>query len=432
MASLPFQLTRRNVLQSIATLLSGSVVAQGVTALTLLLIARQLGAENYGQYAACLVLAGLTAIVFSLGLDHWLLKEGGRLPRQLGEFFGSVFTLKLVGGIVWLGLISILAFFLNQETYPARLFQLSALTVLLDTLFATALTTFKAGLRNKITSTLEAGSDIAWLLLTLLFIGAGEKRVIVFVSIRALVLAGSLAMALFSARRLVKLSANLAITKRALRESLPFASSDLLALAGMRMDVLIIAFTLGKVATGLYSPAVGLVNAAFLVPAAVYMVMVPVISKLHATDPRQARLTSRRTIVLLVGIGIVMALGFAISAPYLVGLMGASFRGSLRVLQILSIVLLLKSASFAMAAILVVYGQQGRRTVVQALAVLLNTGSNLLIVSSAGIVGVAWVYVLTELFLLIGYGWLVWRYALAGPGLSQPAGLASSQRVERE
>ena len=67
---------RSRIVGNITTLFSGSVLAQAMTALALLFTARQLNANVYGQYAACIAIASLSSIFFSLGLDIWLLRKG--------------------------------------------------------------------------------------------------------------------------------------------------------------------------------------------------------------------------------------------------------------------------------------------------------------------------------------------------------------------
>ncbi|MGE5221223.1 MAG: oligosaccharide flippase family protein [Omnitrophica WOR_2 bacterium] len=412
MNSAPFhmELNRKSVVRNIATLFSGSVVAQGTTALVLLLTARQLGADAYGQYAVSIAFASFTAILFSLGLDHWLLREGGRHLRPLSELVGSVLVIKLIGGLIWFGLLLFIAPVLNQDTYPVDLMRLCAISVGLDILFSTTLTGFKASLQNRVTSLLEAGSDVLWLLVTLLVIFSGERQAIVFIKIRIFVLMISLFISIFLVRRLIGVNAALPTMRRALFEAFPFATSDLLAWITMRMDVLIIGFTLGKQAAGLYSPAVGLVNALFLVPTAVYYVMMPILSHLYITNTQQARQTAQNTILLLAVAGIALSVIFVIGAPVLVAILGQSYQGSLPVMRILGILLFFKSLSFAQVAILVAIGQQARRTAVQAIVGISNVILNLLVVFRFGITGVAWVYVVTEIITMAGYTWLSRRY----------------------
>lgn len=403
------ELSRRNVIHSIAMLFSGSAVAQGTTALALLLTARQLGAAGYGQYAASFVFSSLTSIGFNLGLDIWLLRQGGRLPQRLAELAGSVLGLKGIFGLIWLAIISVLAPSLHQDTYPVQLLHWSAILVWLDSLLATVFTAFKAVLRNKIPSLLEAGADLIWLLGVLFLMGWGNRQPVAYIQVRVLVAAPVLVLAGWLLWRLSGLRVLPAMAWQALRESPPFALSEFLGWASMRVDVFIVSLILGKTATGLYSPAVGLVNMAFLAPAAVYNVMVPVLSHLYQAHPFQARATARRAVFLSLALGLVLTLIFWVGAPLAVLVLGKSFVQSVGILRILSLVLFFKCLSFAMAAIIVATDQQARRTLVQAVAVAANVVLNLLVVSWAGIQGVAVVYVLTEVILLIGYARIAWR-----------------------
>ena len=403
------ELNRRNIFNNIATLFSGSVVAQGMTALSILLTARQLGVEAYGQYAASMAITSVTAIVFALGLDVWLLREGGREAHRLPVTAGSVLAINSSIGLIWTVCVFWLAPLLNQETYPVLLVRLSMLLVLLDTLLGTTLTAFKAALRNRIPSILEASADIIWFIGTLLLIRMGESRPEIYLTIRVVISATALLIGLLLFRWLVGMGIERANVGTALRSSAPFAASGLLAIITWRADVVIVGLTLGKIATGLYSPAVGLVNMAFLAPLAVYMVILPVLSNLFAHHPEQARRTAARTVALSLTLGAILAVAFAIGAPLAGILLGESYRGTEVILRILSLVLFFKCGSLAMSAILIATEQQVKRTYMLGIAAAANILLNLLVVYTLGIRGVAGVYVLTEVILLAGYSWLVWR-----------------------
>jgi len=402
-------LTRRNLLRNIATLFSGSVVAQGMTALALLLTARQLGADGYGPYAACIALASIAAILFSLGLDIWLLREGGRSALPLAELAGSVLAIKVAFGLGWMALFFVLAPLLQPDTYPAGLMRWSLLVVWLDVLLATVLTSFKAALRSRTPALLEAGADLIWFLATLALIGLGLRQPERYFQIRALVSAPALLLGVWLLRRAVGLRFSLSTARLALRQCFPFALADLLGTITMRADLVIVGWALGKTAAGVYSPAVGLVNMVFLAPMAVHTVMVPVLSNLYRNHPAQARRSAGRTVLLLTVMGVALTAAFAAVAPLLVRILGPSYQGSLGILRIISLVLLFKSLSFGMAAIIVATDQQAQRTAVQAVAALANILLNLLVVSRWGVQGVAGVYVLTEVILLAGYTWIAWR-----------------------
>lgn len=401
---------RHTVVNNIVTLFTGSVAAQAMSTVALLLMARQLGPEQYGQYAGVTVLATFAGIIFNLGLDLWLLQRGGREPARIGEISGSLLAIKLGLGAIWLVGMLALAGWIETPSLPIGLIRLSALMIWINSLFATILTTFKSILQNSVSSLLEVLSAVVRLLGTLVLVSLGTQQASTFVWMQVGVLAFFLLIALIVALRRLELSSRWEIAVEALRQSLPYASSDLLAMLFMRQDILIIALMLGDTAAGIYSPAVGVLNAAFLAPAAVHLVMLPVLSNLFASHPQQARLTTRRAMAVFTVVGIALMIGLYLGAPILTWMLGARFAGSENILQILSPIIFSHSINYGLAAVLVATNMQKRRSVVQAVTVVLNLALNLLVVRRFGIPGVAGVYVVTEIALVAGYGWLIWKY----------------------
>jgi O-antigen/teichoic acid export membrane protein len=404
------RLNRSTVVSNIAALFSGSALSQGMRSVALLITARQLGVALYGQYAACFALTSFSSILFSLGLDIWLLREGSRASGKLGTLLGSVLTIKGIIGGMWLALVFLLSPLVDSSSFPVGLLRLSALSVLLDNLVATLLTVFKASLRNQLTSILESGANALWLLATLFLVGLGSQQAAAYVRLRAGAFLVSLVVIVVMVCRSTRVRVSLQTTKRAISEAGPFATSELLAWASMRVDVLIIAFVLGERATGLYSPAVGLVNALFLAPAAVYMVIMPVLSNLFVDTTEQAWVTARNSLLLLMVVGLGMSTALALGANPIASILGASFRDVQGILRLLSPVLFIHSLTFGLAAILVATDQQANRTVVQAIAVATSASLNLLVLPWAGVRGAAVVYIVSDMVLLIGYAWLVRNY----------------------
>lgn len=403
-------LTRRMVVGNITALFSGSVVAQGLTALTLLLTARQLGPGGYGQYTGSFALVSFTGILFNLGLDVWLLREGGRDPERLKDHAGSVLALKLGLGLIFVALWWGVAGWIQVSTFPPALLRLSALTVLFDRLFLTLMTVFKAALKNRQTSVLDILSDGIWFVGTLVLIRLEVVTVLWFFWVRIIGLALMFGMAWWVARRVVQLSVRWDVMQGALRDAFPYASSEFLTWIYMRFDVLIIGFALGERSVGLYSPAVSLVNALFLIPAAVHAVFIPILSFLFVHYPVQAWKTAWRGVALLTGLGLTLTGGLFLGANLLVSLLGPRYVASVGILKILSLILCFHSVAFGMATIMVALNLQGQRSIVQALAVVVNIGLNVAVIRWLEIPGVAWVYVLTEGVLLLGYAWIVMNH----------------------
>jgi O-antigen/teichoic acid export membrane protein len=75
----------------------------------------------------------------------------------------------------------------------------------------------------------------------------------------------------------------------------------------------------------------------------------------------------------------------------------------------MSPLLFFKSLGFGWAAFLVATGRQNQRLVPQVVSAVLNVGLNLWLIPRLGIPGVALIYMVSEIVLTIGYGFLVYR-----------------------
>ena len=403
------QLNRRIILGNIAYVFSGTAIAQGVTALASLLIARQLGPALYGQYAASLVLVSFTSIIFSLGLNTWLLHEASRKPEKQGVLLGSVLAIKILIAIPWIIITYALAAFIDSSTFPKEIVFLCSLVVFFDNIFSTLLTSFKALFRNNVTFLLMMGSALLWMLGTVGLIYQKQESTPIYLALHAAILMVSIIVAGSLVWRVVPPKVNSRTLGWALKSSFPYATSEFLALSTLRLDVLIVALILGDQATGLYSPAVGIINALFLPLSSISWVILPILSSQFTSNNEQAWNTARRSVWFFLAAGAGMAIAMLLGARFITVVLGSSYGGSHEIVQILSIILMIHGLIMAMTNILIATDQQGKRAIIQTAAVALNIILDLAVLQRAGIRGAAWAYVVTEIFMLIGLATLVIR-----------------------
>jgi O-antigen/teichoic acid export membrane protein len=410
MNSTTLNLTRGNLVKNVVTLFSNTAISQGFTALTYLLTARQLGSTLFGQLSACLALASVTSVFFNLGLDVRLMREGARTQIPLSELVGTNLVVKVIAGIIWVLALSIFAILVNKETFPPALMAITALAVWMDDLLRTALSAYKASLRNLNTLLIESTSDVIWFAGTIALIVLGIKSPETFMAYRFLILFTTVIVAYLLIYRWIGVRYRVQTVKASLRAAPPYALSEFLAQASMRLDVVIIAFMLGSVYVGLYSPAVSIISALYFIPMSIYSVMIPALSSHFETNSAQAWRSARKFTGLLLVTGACLSIILFFGANWLVSILGESYANSVQILKILSVILFLKSFSSAMVGILIAGGQQSKRAIIQAVVVGLGALLNLIVISSYGITGVAFVFVLSELFMLLGYAYLVQRF----------------------
>jgi O-antigen/teichoic acid export membrane protein len=393
------------VVTNIVTLLSGTALARALLAIASVVIARQVGPEVYGQYSASLALIGLTTIFFSLGLDNWLLYKGGRDHKQLNLRLGSALSTQILLGVIWVMGLWILAPKLNQSSFPWSLIALGSLALFMEEIAKLIGAAFTALLRNDLTTITMLTTQGTFLSLTIWLVTQGNQNPQGFMAAR---LAGALAgtvLASILIARAIRVRANLSAVPATVRESLPFAASGLLAVIYGSADLALVAARLGERPAGVYASAINVLSIFFLIPLAVYAVMVPILSRGYVEEsPAWFRKTSTWLLLIVSLMGIALGIGLNQFAQTLVNLLfGMKFEEAGAVLAILGGVLVLRCASSALAAMLVALGWQGRRAVVQAFSAFSNVILVILFVERYGLLGVARIYVFTELALFLGY-----------------------------
>lgn len=418
------QILQRPLFVNAGTLFSGTAVARVLSAFIIFIVARQLGLEQFGLYTAAWSLAKLTSAFFSLGLDSWLLRDAKGDATQLGRSTGSALALKSGLGAIWLAALVILAPFLSQDTFPASLLIFSAVAVWFEEVGTTAVAAFKAALRNTVTVWLVIFSQLIIFLATLGLAWLDYDTSAIYLAVRMVTTGVGTAVALYYMFRHFPVAFHLGDLPQTLRETLSFGISHGLSMIYGKADITIIAYFLGSIAAGIYSPASSLMATLFLVPTAVYEVMLPVFSRMHAENEKQIPKKGFNLILLSMGLGMLLGVGLALVAyPLVWVLYSPEFLASAPILVILSNVLLFKCISFALAAILAAVGWQGKRVWIQLGASIFNIGLNLLVVQNYGIIGIAYVYVLTEFLLTAGYLalLLLWQRDIFRLGVGQTA-----------
>jgi len=413
----PFDL--RRAFTNIGALLSASVITKIVSAGTTILLARQVGVADFGAYAAALALLRIASVLFSLGLDAWLLRNGYRSGdnARLATYTATNLLIKFVLGALWLLIISAGCVYLLPTLYTPSLLITLALAIWFEELASTVWSAFQAALRNQTTFLLTTLFHGLILAATLFLISQGEKNIFAFAMARMLAAGMGCGVAIgwlsWSVGLVMKPRVWRTEAPRQLRETIPFGLSAGLSLIYGRADTAIAAHWLGSEAAGLYSSAMSIMSMALLMPLAIYLVMLPILSRAHAQHAATLLPLTRRLIGWNTLIGLVLGGALAVVAEPLMRLIyGIQYAQSGLVLTIFSGVLALRFISFALAVFITAVGWQTRRTSVQGLVAVANVGLNLLVVRRWGLPGVATVYLLTEAILLFGYARLVihwWR-----------------------
>ena len=166
----------------------------------------------------------------------------------------------------------------------------------------------------------------------------------------------------------------------------------------------------GKVMAGIYSPALSVINALFIIPSSVYTFSIPTLSRTYHETPQMLPAAARKLLAGITLMGIVLFAGVGLLGDDLVRLLlGAEYETTGQLITMLSPVLLLKCLEFGLASVIVALNKQKERIFPQMIAAVMNVGLNLWLIPLYGVFGAARVYVISEVVLFLGYGIIVFR-----------------------
>ena len=271
---------KTSLIQNLALFGGSTTVAQFIMMVYVLILARILGPKELGFFNSAYSLVGISAFFLNLGMDTWLLRKAG-LFSDVTILSGKVLRIKAAIGVFWSLALIILAPLIRPDLYTLPMMVICSLDTWSDVCFGTEIQALNVQHRMKTITGLVLFSRGGRLLGLLLLYFFGVNSAVIFALVRAVAtFAGFVAATYF--HRPKWRTGTLISTRTVLTESLPFGLSEFLSLIYTNIDVTILAWMAGTTAVGLYSPASGIIHALFVIPNAMFTVMVPMMTRLVA------------------------------------------------------------------------------------------------------------------------------------------------------
>jgi O-antigen/teichoic acid export membrane protein len=386
----------------------GQAARTGLHAIYFVVVARALGAEQFGAFASAVAAVAIVGPFASVGAGPLLVKHVARDPRVVATRWGSALVRTLVFGSLLLGVVVLVAPIVLPSSVP---FEVIVLVGISDLLFLHVLDisgkAFQAVERLRWTASLEvvlstARVAAAWLLIVTAVAPSAA-------SWAELYLASTVVAALTAAAAVCWRLGGPAIDGRCVGRELGEGTLFSVSLSAQTVyndiDKAILARVAGVEAAGIYAAAYRVIDASFT----------PVRSLLVASYARFFRsglgglpATLGMAVPLLVmsalyGAGAVV--GLAVAAPALPWLLGDTFRASAEAVRWLAVLPLLKVLHYFAGDALTGAGFQGTRSTGQVAVAGFNVVAALWLVSRYSWRGAAVASVLSD-GLLVAWLWL--------------------------
>lgn len=359
------------------------------------ILARQLGAQGYGQYTLIIALVNLLVAIGNWGTQIIGVRELAR-AKDKGLLFGSLMVLRLILGAVTMLLGAIIILWLPLFTDIARLALLSlflVLTIIIETSWQIV---FQAFIRMDLKTIADILGAIIFLLLTVFLL---RWRLGVIAPILGWLWAKMFALffLIFMGQKLLrsKLKFQKGVLSRLLKESLPMGTLLILFTAYDRaIDSLIIKHFLGPSQVGFYGLAYKIYGNLVLPAYFLTQTIFPVLSQ---NQKKKFWSTFKLGGVLLtLGLFFLIPLTIILSSPIIRLIAGQEFYPSALVLRILALGLIFAYFNHLTGFSLIALNRQTDSLKIGLVALIWNLILNLIFIPQGGIIAASWITVATE------------------------------------
>lgn len=385
-------------------LIGGRSLADALSFLFYLLLARTFGADGIGAYAFAFAVAAIAGLAVGLGLRHLLTREAARDPGFVRRSVASVTVVQtgaaaLVAAGLWFG-----APLFGVPADTRVLLMLAFAGVALQEIAGTFLAYVESAEAMEASAALEVGSRGIQFLAGVGLILAGAGLATVMTAHVAAGLAYVIGAA-WSTRRLfghLRPRVDPGLAFRQAYAALPFLASGVLYTLYARVDIVMLHHFSGEVATGLYSVAYKLVTTplfvAFLIGLAVY----PALSR--SAEDRERRdalfLGSLRWTAVLGAAGAVLLA--TTGDRFLVTIFGPQFEAAGAIARWMAALFLAEFVAVPYWRFLYAVDRERQVLALRAAALALNVALNLVLIPRWGPLGAVWASIASEGGLVVG------------------------------
>jgi O-antigen/teichoic acid export membrane protein len=400
----------KTILKNTLALSIANVSTKAITAVVSVLLARYLGAKEFGEYSVAIAFATVFVALTDLGFGQIIVREGSRKADSISAHLSNAFWVRIA--------LSFLSFFLMLAIGS----RLESYQDIIGLLVILGLYVFIGDFQNTFFRVLQASQEMIYIAIFQLarsfligitvisLIQLDASLLTIAWDLTLVVLAVTVSVALFVFRRyeIVLKTKNLF---RMFKEAFPFGLATMLFLVYLQIPTIILSVMKDKTEVGLFSAAFKLIVALYFIPQIISSVVYPILFRLGAEDLERHKKTYAMLFRFLGSFGLPVSMAlFLLAKPIVYFLFGPGFIGTVDILKVLCWLLALQCMSYPLADALTTADFQRHRTFMHGLAAGLCTILCLLLIPRHGAFGAGLALLFTELITVCGYQFLTWRH----------------------
>lgn len=399
--------TARNVFKNSAWLLSATVIMRVLSAFVIVMLARGLGTEGFGQYSFAMAFVAFFAVIANFGFHSILVRDVAKNKTLTQKYIDNILTLKILFGIVALFLIFIMSLFINKPEPVLIAVYIFGIEIVVGGFTDILRALFRAYENMKFDAIAQIIEKVLWagLLLLVLFM----KLTLLNVAL-AILLSSALGLAVsyfFVSKYItkVKFEIDTVFWKHIIIQAWPFALMGLFSLINFKIDQVMISFIKGDLILGVYSAAYKIIDILAVLPSLLLTSLYPVFSRFDAENKPLLKKSFDLALRYVIILSIPVVIGvFLLSNQIIMLLYGSEYINSISVLKILIFISLISFINAPLYVLLNAIGKQKSTMINTAFTALINIVMNLILIPLYSINGAAFATIIAEItFLSLSY-----------------------------
>lgn len=399
--------TSRRVFKNSVWLLSANVVLRILSALVIVVLARKLGVEAFGQYSFALSFVGFFVVFTSFGFTNLLIRDVAKDKSLTGRYVNNILSIKIVFSAIALIILFFISLFIGKSeslliviyVFGIHLIVTGFSEILRSVFHAYELMEF-----DSITKIVEKG---LWAVLLLLVIFNNLSLLNVALATLFSAILGLGITYLFVKARIssIRLEFDFKLWKKIIIAATPFALTGVFALINFRIDQVMLSFITNDVQVGIYSAAYKIIDILATVPGLLLTALYPVFSVLYHKNRRMFSRSFELSLRYVIILAIPVTIGVYLLSSNIIGLVyGPEYSGSVEVLKILIFISFFTFINTPLFVVLNAVGKQKVTMINTAFTAIVNVVMNLMLIPKYGIYGAAFSTIISEItFLILSY-----------------------------
>lgn len=365
-----------------------------------IVVARYLGKEQYGMMNYVVSFVAIFQVFADFGLDHIQIREESSFPDQRDRIVGTTFCLKLIFACITFVAILITTFLFESDSTTRIYVLIYAVSVLLNTTWVSR-NHFTSIVWNEYVVKTEISRTLIGILIKVSFVLLHLPLIYFILSLvfdSVLLASGYIISYQRKIDKLSKWHFDRKLAKYMIQQSFPLLLSGAAIIVYNRIDQVMIGRMLDNGELGIYSVAVRFTELLVFVPTIISQTVSPILVAARKESMEKYAILSSRfmnvTVTVCIFIGVATSL---LSFPLVYYTFGPIYISSASVLSILSLRIIGDALSQTSGQMIIIEGIQKYASIRNIIGCFVCVGLNLLFITRYGVMGAAYVSLITIL-----------------------------------